>query len=138
MKKKVICIDRNYAICYLVSTVLKNNYQVFTEHNNMKAIELLHSNPQFDAIILGIESPEDEFNEIFHHISTSSFFSSTPVIILSKSEDLQKLAAKNPNVIACFTKPFDPLKLLNLVNEHVLNNVDTQILSRKRKIFHLN
>ncbi|MEO8965591.1 MAG: hypothetical protein ABI370_13075, partial [Gammaproteobacteria bacterium] len=61
-----------------------------------------------------------------------------PVIILSESEDLQKLAAKNPNVIAVFTKPFDPLKLLNLMNEHVLNNVETQILSRKRKIFHLN
>ncbi len=138
MKKKVICIDRNYAICYLVSTVLKSNYQVFTEHNNMKAIELLHGNPHLDAIILGIESPEDELNEIFHHISTSSFFSSTPVIILSKSEDLQKLAAKNPQVIAVYTKPFDPLKLLNLMNEHVLNDVDTQILSRKRKIFHLN
>ena len=138
MKKKVICIDRNNAICFLVKTVLKSNYQVFTEHDSMKAIELLHNHPQMDAIILSIDSEIDEFNEILHHISTSSFFSSTPVIILSESEDLQKLAAKNPNVIAVFTKPFDPLKLLNLVNEHVLNNVETQILSRKRKIFHLN
>lgn len=138
MKKKVICIDKNNAICFLVKTVLKNNYQVLTEHDNMKAIELLHSNPQLDAIIISVDSPEDEFNEILHHISTSSFFSSTPVIILSESEDLQKLAAKNPNVIAVFTKPFDPLKLLSLMNEHVLNNVETQILSRKRKFFHLN
>lgn len=138
MKKKVICIDKNNAICFLVKTVLKNNYQVLTEHDSMKAIELLHNNPQLDAIILSIDSPEDEFNEILHHISTSSFFSSTPVIILSESEDLQKLAAKNPNVIACFTKPFDPLKILSLMNEHVLNNVESQILSRKRKIFHLN
>ena len=138
MKKKVICIDKNNAICFLVKTVLKNNYQVLAEHDCMKAIELLHSNQLLDAIILSIDSPEDEFNEILHHISTSSFFSSTPVIILSESEELQKLAAKNPNVIAVFTKPFDPLKLLNLMNEHVLNNVDTQILSRKRKIFHLN
>ncbi|MFS8083633.1 MAG: hypothetical protein ACMG51_09285 [Ginsengibacter sp.] len=138
MKKKVICIDRNNAICFLVKTVLKNNFQVFTEHDIMKAIELLHNHQQLDAIILSIDSEEDEFNEILHHISTSSFFSSTPVIILSESEDLQKLAAKNPNVIAVFTKPFDPLKLLNLMNEHVLNNVETQILSRKRKIFHLN
>lgn len=138
MKKKVICIDRNNAICFLVKTVLKNNFQVFTEHDSMKAIELLHNHQQLDAIILSIDSENDEFNEILHHISTSSFFSSTPVIILSESEDLQKLAAKNPNVIAVFTKPFDPLKLLNLMNEHVLNNVETQILSRKRKIFHLN
>jgi CheY-like chemotaxis protein len=138
MKKKVICIDRNNAICFLVKTVLKNNFQVFTEHDSMKAIELLHNHQQLDAIILSIDSEDDEFNEILHHISTSSFFSSTPVIILSESEDLQKLAAKNPNVIAVFTKPFDPLKLLNLMNEHVLNNVETQILSRKRKIFHLN
>ncbi|MEO7048087.1 MAG: response regulator, partial [Ferruginibacter sp.] len=119
MKKKVICIDRNNAICFLVKTVLKTNYQVFAEHTSMKAIELLHNHQQIDAIILSIDSENDEFNEILHHISTSSFFSSTPVIILSESEDLQKLAAKNPNVIAVFTKPFDPLKLLNLMNEHV-------------------
>ncbi|MBS1738500.1 MAG: response regulator [Bacteroidetes bacterium] len=138
MKKKVICIDRSNAICFLVKTVLKSNYQVLSEQNSMKAIELLHNNQQIDAIILSIDSETDEFNEIFHHISTSTFFSSTPVIILSESEELQKLAAKNQNVIAVFTKPFDPLELINLMNEQVLNNVETQILSRKRKFFHLN
>ncbi len=139
MKKNVLCIEKSGPICFLIETLLKDKYAVFSFENNCLAMEHIASEKITDLIILSIENGEDENVEFLYHLGSSSLLRNIPVIILSNTnyEEL-KSVCRESNVLAFFTKPFNPLELSEKINQTILTTNESQILYKKRKIFNLN
>ncbi len=139
MKKNVLCIEKSRPICFLIETLLKDKYAVFSVENNYLAMEQIASGKTNDLIILGIENAEDEGVELLYHLGSSSLLRDIPVFILSNTnyEELKSVCLES-NVHAFFTKPFDPLELSEKINQTILTKNESQILYKKRKVFNLN
>ncbi|MEP6583201.1 MAG: response regulator [Ginsengibacter sp.] len=139
MKKNILCIERNKSICFLIETLLRGKYGVISCEDNYLAMEKIASGTTADLIILSVENADDENVELLYHLGTSSLLRNIPVIILSNTiyEDLKSVCFES-NIHAFFTKPFNPLKLSEKINQIILTTNESQILFKKRKIFNLN
>lgn len=139
MKKSVLCIEKSRPICFLIETLLKDKYAVLSFENNYLAMERIASGNTTDLIILSIENVQDENVEFLYHLGTSSLLRNIPVIILSNTnyEELKSVCLES-NVHAFFAKPFNPLELIEKINQTILTTNESQILYKKRKIFNLN
>ena len=139
MKKNVLCIEKNRSICFLIETLLKNKYRVLSVGNNLQAMERINSGIEIDTIIISIENCEDENAELLYHLSSSSLLRNIPVIVLSNSMyDEMKSSCLESNVHAFFTKPFNPIDLLEKIDQTMNVTCQSQILHKKRKAFNLN
>ena len=139
MKKNVLCIEKSRPICFLIETLLKDKYAVFSFENNYMAMERIVSQKTTDLIILSIENAQDENVELLYHLGSSSLLRDIPVVILSNAnyEEVKSICLVS-NVHAFFTKPFNPLELSEKINQTILTTSESQILFKKRKIFDLN
>ncbi len=139
MKKNVLCIEKNRSICFLIETLLKDKYAVLTAGNTLLAMERINSGIEVDTIIISLENSEDENAELLYHLGSSSLLRNIPIIILSNSkyDELKSLCVES-NVHAFFTKPFNPMALVEKVDQAMLADKQSQILHKKRKVFNLN
>ena len=139
MKKNVLCIEKNRSICFLIETLLKDKYTVLTVGNNLLAMERINSGVDVDTIIISIEDAEDENAELLYHLGSSSLLRNIPIIVLSNSkyDDLKSICLES-NVHAFFTKPFNPIELVEKIDQTMLVDKQSQILHKKRKVFNLN
>lgn len=139
MKKNILCIEKNGSICFLIETLLKDKYVVLTVGNNLLAMERINSGVEVDMIIISIENADDENADLLYHLGSSSLLRNIPVIVLSSSKyDELKPICLESNVHAFFTKPFNPIELVEKIDQAMLVDMQSQILHKKRKVFNLN
>lgn len=139
MKKKVLCIERNNSLAFVLRTVLKNSFNTKVVSNALQAIDELHGDTPTDCIILSVEKQNFRNRALLQHFKTSSFLKDIPVIVLADLYDKELEAlCEEYNVTEVFEKPFDPLKLLDTLEEQCCPSLDSQIIFKKRKILNLN
>ncbi len=138
MKKKVLCIEQNYSLGFVIKTVLSESFNVINVPNAFDAMNEL-SQEEIDCIILSVEQKNVQSLELLKHLHSSSLLKDIPVVVISDYEDEKlKSACIKHNVSETFKKPFDPLKLLESIRV-LCSPVDTtQILFKKRKVLNLN
>jgi DNA-binding response OmpR family regulator len=112
MKQNILIIEENLAVRFLLSTVLKEDFMVYDAVNCYQAMPLLQKN-RIDLIILNAGTPHSQNMDCLIHLKSSSLFSEIPVIITTdnKTESFRK-SSLECGAEAVFTKPFDPVKLL--------------------------
>lgn len=137
MKKKVLVIEQNHSLGFVIRTVLNESFLVEIVSNAFDAMELL-SQKEIDCIILGIDKKNSQSHFFLQHLKSSSLLKDTPIVIITDEELPFKDFWDKMGVSKVFKKPFDPLKLLAYV-EAICEPIDTtQIIFRKRKILNLN
>ncbi|MEO6639471.1 MAG: response regulator [Ginsengibacter sp.] len=139
MKRNILCIEKNRSICFLINTLFKEKYTVLTVSDNLLAMDQINSGTEIDTIIISLENSEDETVELLYHLGSSSLLRNIPIVVLSNStyEELKSVCMKS-NVHAFFTKPFNPIDLIEKINQTMLIDKHSQILHNKRKVFNLN
>ncbi len=132
MTKNVIIIEDCNSINYLLSTVLKKDYNITSVKNCADAMEQLHSDVNNDLIILNISNSTSDNFELLEHISTSCVLNNIQRVVISDSDDVQ-LKNKTAELGASLfiTKPFDPVYLSDRVKD--LINLNTNTIGKKRK-----
>lgn len=139
MKKKVLCVERNNSLAFVLRTVLKNSFNTKVVSNALQAIDELHSDTHTDCIVLSVEKQNFRNIALLQHLKTSSFLKDIPVIVLADFYDKElETLCEEYNVTEVFEKPFDPLKLLEAVEEQCCPSLDSHIIFKKRKILNLN
>lgn len=138
MRKKVLCIEQNYSLGFVIKTVLSEYFSVTVVPNAFDAMDEL-TQDTFDCIILSEEQQNKQSSQLLQHLRSSSLLKNIPVVVISDYEDENlKRNCRLSNVAEIFKKPFDPLKLLDSIHG-LCEPVDTtQIIFRKRKILNLN
>jgi|GEM_PF-3670857 len=138
-KKKVLCIERNSSLAFVLKTVFKNAFDITVVANALQAIEVLRIQSDTDFIIISVEKNNYRNLALIDHLRSSTFLKNIPLIILAESitEELEDLK-KDPQVINVLEKPFDPIQLVNVVEKQCYRPNETEIIFKKRKLLNLN
>jgi CheY-like chemotaxis protein len=124
MKRSVLIVESNRALQFLLKTLLDKKYSVKCVKNSKQAIQLFALNYETDLVILDMPGIESENFELMEHISTSSVFINTPVIVLSESnEEKLKNACLQIGASYFLTKPFNPVYLFEKANQLLSGNI---------------
>lgn len=138
MKKRVLCVEQNYSLGFVVKTVLSNSFDVVLVYNIFDAMEKLQQH-EYNCILLAIEKNNPLPAALLQHLRSSSLYKNIPVVVLSDHESENLVAMCNDFEIAdFFKKPYNPLHLLDAVKS-ICQPVDTsQILFKRTKSINLN
>lgn len=122
MKQTILVINDSKAIRFLLQTILSKKYNVISFPDACSTMQwLLRKNiPQL--IIADPQLPDCENWELISNLHNSGLYGTIPVIILShlSEEEMIVKATEYTNVIKSFSQPFNPLELLEVVENMVL------------------
>ena len=120
------------AMNFLISTVLKKDFNITSAKNGIDAMHQLQSDLNRDLIILNISDIESDNFQLLEHISTSSVLKDIRRVVISDSND-EQLKSKSAELGASLfiTKPFDPVLLSDSVRDLIKLNETS--FGKKRK-----
>ena len=117
MKQTILVINDSKAIRFLLQTILSKRYNVISFPDACTTMQwLLRKNiPQL--IIADPQLPDCENWELISNLHSSGLYGSIPVIVLSNlsEEEMIVKATEYTNVVKSFSQPFNPLELLDVV-----------------------
>jgi CheY-like chemotaxis protein len=124
MKKQILAIDDSKAIRFLLQTVLGKDYTVVTAPDGCSAMYWLSKRNLPDLIITDAQLPDMNDWELIEQLSSSGIYRDIPVLVIS-SLDKTQVAAKCAEfgVAESFTKPFNPVDLVNAVQRVITDKV---------------
>ncbi|MDO8947470.1 MAG: response regulator [Desulfocapsaceae bacterium] len=103
----------------LITFILhKNGYETIEAETGQKGIELALAKPRPDFIILDIQLPDINGDEVLRIIRNSEVNGSIPIIAMTSyamSGDREKLLAAGCN--GYLEKPIDPLKVMDQIRQ---------------------
>jgi len=121
--KKVLVIEDDTPLCWLLEKILHSKYEVIIMNDGMEAWSWLTDGNIPDLIISDIKMPSLDGIELLENLSNSGLFKNIPVIILSGYEDPAK--RKQCLDLGAFTylvKPFEPQSLVGEVDRAIAFN----------------
>jgi CheY-like chemotaxis protein len=123
MKKEILVIDDSKPIRFLLHTILKKHYKVISVPDGLSAMYYLRKETNPDLIILDPDLPDMPDWELVRHLSTSFFYNSIPVIVISnQSMDITREHASKYRVQEFCMKPFNPLRILEAVDNIIIGS----------------
>jgi response regulator RpfG family c-di-GMP phosphodiesterase len=118
MRKSILTIDDSKPVSYVLATIFKNDFDVYSANNYSEAFSYLRSGQLVDLIIINIPDEHSENFMFLAHLCSSSLYNYIPVAVLSVSNDSRfrnKLKALGTSLF--FSTPFDPIRLSEKVKE---------------------
>ncbi len=126
MKKKILVIDDDATIRFLLEKILDQKYEVELKGDGFEALDWLNAGNNPDLIIVDMEMPNINGKVLLRRIKFSPKFRFVPIIVISATENKTiknnfiKLGAADYIV-----KPFMDIDLLERI-ENALNEAKTQ------------
>ncbi|MBX2966286.1 MAG: response regulator transcription factor [Cyclobacteriaceae bacterium] len=122
--KKVLVIEDDEPLCWLLEKILGPSYEVFVLHDGMEALSWLSSGNTPDLIISDIRMPSLDGVQLLGNLKQSGLYKDIPVIILSSFEDPRKRKeCMDLGATDYVIKPFEPQQLVSRVNELFSTNM---------------
>jgi DNA-binding response OmpR family regulator len=119
MKKKILVVDDEISICLLLQNFLSQDYDVFTIHDAMEALQWLDESVP-DLIVCDIQMTNIDGYEFLTNVRERGFTKHTPFIMLSgKAESKDRIKCYRLGAQDYLTKPFNPEELEELVKKNI-------------------
>ncbi len=113
MKKKILALDDEKSIRFIIENTFNKDFEVVTMNNGMDALYYLQSGNLPDVIICDVEMPVLNGFEFIRKIRESGFFEEIPLIMLSgKEESADKIKCFEMGADDYVLKPFNPKELI--------------------------
>jgi len=113
MKKKILAIDDEKSIRFIIENTFNKDFEVTTLNNGMDALFYLQSGNLPDVIICDVEMPVLNGFEFIRRIRESGFFEEIPLIMLSgKEESADKIKCFEMGADDYILKPFNPKEII--------------------------
>jgi two-component system, chemotaxis family, chemotaxis protein CheY len=120
MKKRILAIDDSKAIRFLLQTLFGKNYQVITAADGCSAINWLSQNDLPDLIIADAQINDMPNWELIDQLSNSGMYGGIPIVVLSALGQTEtKEKCEEFGITTYFTKPFNPVELMDEVNNAI-------------------
>lgn len=114
--KRVLVIEDDMALSWLLEKILQPEYQVVVMNNGMDAWAWLSDGNFCDLVVSDINLPSLLGTELLENLRTGSLYDHIPVIILSGLEEPKESCLKL-GAIAYLIKPFNPYQFLQQVRQ---------------------
>jgi two-component system, chemotaxis family, chemotaxis protein CheY len=118
MKKTILVVDDSAPMRFLLEAMLGHRYKVYAATDGLVATMWLNNGNVPDLIITDVQMPNIDGWQLARNLSGNSLYSDIPVIVLT-GMDIRDNVPHYPNVTRVLNKPFDPIKLLEIVDEHL-------------------
>jgi two-component system, chemotaxis family, chemotaxis protein CheY len=123
--RKVLLIEDDALLCWLLEKILKNKYDVTVMNDGQQAWSWLTSDNIPDLIVSDLKMPSLGGMELLENLSTNETLKSIPIIIHSGYEDAGKRKrCLDLGAFAYLVKPFEP--------EYLVSEVERSIPSMNR------
>jgi len=130
MKKSILAIDDSKAMRFLLQTVLGKDYQVITAPDGCSAMYWLSKRNLPDLIIVDAQLPDMQDWELVEQFATSGIYRDIPLIVLSAlDKGITQAKCLEYGVTAYFTKPFNPVELVEAVHRGINNYKKASVYS---------
>jgi DNA-binding response OmpR family regulator len=128
MRKEILVIDDSKAIRFMLHTILRKHYKVTSVADGVSAMYCLRKNALPDLIILNPDLTDFPDWELVKYMQSSHLYSSIPLLVLSNQpeEDIRVNSIKY-GVVDFFQKPFNPLRLLESVDNILVGSILSKI-----------
>jgi DNA-binding response OmpR family regulator len=128
MRKEILVIDDSKAIRFMLHTILRKHYKVTSVADGVSAMYCLRKNALPDLIILNPDMTDFPNWELVKYIQSSHLYSSIPLVVLSNQpEEETRVNSIKYGVVDFFQKPFNPLRLLESVDNVLVGNVHSKV-----------
>lgn len=126
--KKVLVVEDDSPLCWLLETIMRNTYEVTVVNNGLDAWSLLSERNIPDVIISDLAMPGLDGIELLENLSESGLFRNIPVIILSGDEEpAKRKRCLDLGAFSFVIKPFEPRLLLEEVSNAMVSSKVTLI-----------
>src|SRR5687767_15181607 len=125
---KVLVIEDDAPLCWLLEKILRGKYEVIVMNNGLEAWSWLSDGNTCDLIISDVKMPSLSGIELLENLSNSGLFKNIPVIMLSGFEDSMKQCLEL-GAFAYLVKPFEPQKFLSEVNRAIAHHNEKVLIS---------
>ena len=121
MKQTILVINDSKAIRFLLQTILSKKYNVIAFSDACTTMQWLLRKNVPQLIIADPQLPDCENWELISNLHSSGLYGNIPVVVLSNlsEEEMIVRATEYTNVIKSFSQPFNPLELLDVVENMV-------------------
>lgn len=117
MKKEIMIVEGNKAMRFLLHTIFKKHYKVVSVPDGLSAMYALRQSNKPDLIIMDPDLSDMPDWELVKHLSLSPLYNEIPIVIISSYDENQLRAnAMKHSVAEYYSKPFNPLKLVESVD----------------------
>jgi DNA-binding response OmpR family regulator len=124
MKRKILAIDDEKSIRFIIENTFNKEFEVTTLSNGMDALYYIQSGNLPDVIICDVEMPVMSGFEFIKRIRESGFFDEIPLIMLSgKEESADKIKCFEMGADDYVVKPFNPRELIVRVKRRIDTSV---------------
>jgi len=125
--RKVLLIEDDALLCWLLEKILKNKYDVTVMNDGQQAWSWLTSDNIPDLIVSDLKMPSLSGLELLENLSMSETLKNIPIIIHSGYEDAGKRKkCLDLGAFSYLVKPFEP--------EYLVSEVERAIESRNENI----
>lgn len=125
--RKVLLIEDDALLCWLLEKILKNKYDVTVKNDGEEAWSWLTSENIPDLIVSDLKMPSLSGLELLENLSHNETLKAIPIIIHSGYEDAGKRKqCLDLGAFAYLVKPFEP--------EYLVSEVERAIESRNENI----
>jgi DNA-binding response OmpR family regulator len=123
MRKEILVVDESKAIRFVLQTILRKHYKVTSVADGVSAMYCLRKNNLPDLIIINPDLNDFKDWELIRYLHNSHLYSSIPLMVISnQSEENTRLNAIKYQVANFFQKPFNPLYLLESVDNILIGS----------------
>jgi CheY-like chemotaxis protein len=120
-KKTVLVVDDSEVMCFLVKSILENNYEIVIKYDGQDALDYLHQGNRPDLILLDMLMPKMNGRTFARRIHADPRYGNIPIIFITTVDSTMLINSfKAMGVIDFVIKPFINDDLLIRVNK-ILN-----------------
>jgi two-component system chemotaxis response regulator CheY len=118
MSKRILTVDDSRTMREMVAmTLRKAGFQVIQADDGVNALKVLVDN-EVDIIITDLNMPNMDGLELVKALRAKPEFKGTPILFLTtRNTDSDKQQGRAAGATGWITKPFDPQRLLQVVNK---------------------
>ncbi len=118
MSKKALTVDDSKTMREMVSFTLKNaGFEVIEAEDGRHALNVLNG-AKVDVIITDLNMPNMNGIELIAALRSNPLYKFTPILMLTtESDDSKKHEGKSAGASGWIVKPFNPEKLVQVVNK---------------------
>lgn len=129
MKRRVLVIEDDVPLRFLLERMLRAHYAVKITDNGLEACSWLSDGESFDLIISDVHMAAVNGIELLEYLRENILFSHIPVIIISSISDYRQQCMEL-GACAYLEKPFEPERLFEHIQE-ALESKTLQLPSEK-------
>ncbi|NPD46189.1 MULTISPECIES: response regulator transcription factor [unclassified Lentimicrobium] len=120
MKNRIIAIDDEQSIRFIIENTFKKDFDISTFKNGEEALVSMQTGEIPDLIICDIEMPVMNGFEFIKQVRASGFFDDIPLLMLSgKENSADRINCFDSGADDYIIKPFNPKELLARVKRRM-------------------